>query len=66
MIEIKTGEDLKSARKSLTLGQTKLAKLCGVARNTVLAWEKKDSIAYVTALGLEVILQRYGGNHDES
>jgi len=54
---IKSGADLRHERKSLGINQSNFAKLCNVARNTVIEWEKRDKLPFVLSLGLDELIR---------
>ena len=68
---IKSGADLRHERKALGITQTAFAKLCDVARNTLIEWEKRDKLPFVLALGLTQLTQQLtlrqiiGGNDED-
>jgi len=55
---IKSGADLRHERKALGINQSNFAKLCNVARNTLIEWEKRDKLPFVLSLGLTELIQQ--------
>lgn len=55
---IKSGTDLRHERQALGINQTQFAKLCNVARNTVIEWERRDKLHFITALGLDELIRQ--------
>lgn len=56
MKQIKTGSELKLARKSLNLSQEDLSEVCDVARNTVANWENLEFLPVVVSHAATSIL----------
>lgn len=56
MKHLKTGQELKQARKSLKLSQDEFAEVADVARNTVANWEQLPHLPVMVAHGATSIL----------